>query len=103
MAEAKFYPEVADARPQHPDVAQPDAAQPDLAKRVAELEQVVATLSSLHRERSAASRLDPADAVALTAALHPGGMRSARMARRRTSNDGTLPMRFVLFDSPNSR
>jgi hypothetical protein len=103
MAEAEFYPEVDRARPRHPEVANRDVAQPDLAKRVAELEQVVATLSSLQRERSVASRLDQADAVALTAALHPGGMRSARMARRRTSNDGTLPMRFVLFDSPNSR
>jgi hypothetical protein len=98
MAEANFYPDVADARPQQPDVAQPD-----LAVRVAELEQVVATISSLHRERSAAPRLDRSEAVALTAALHPGGMRSARMARRRTSNDGTLPMRFVLFDTSNSR
>jgi hypothetical protein len=92
MAEAKFYPEIVDA-----------PAQPDLALRVAELEQVVATLSSLHRERSTASRLDRSDPVALTAALHPGGMRSARMARRRTSNDGTLPLRFVLFDPSTSR
>jgi hypothetical protein len=89
MAEAKFYPEVVDA-----------ASQPDLAQRVAELERVIATLSSLHRERSVADRPDP---VALTAALHPGGMRSARTARRRTSNDGTLALRFVLFDGSASR
>lgn len=89
MAEAKFYPEVVDA-----------PSQPDLAARVGELERVVATLSSLRRERPAADRPDP---VALTAALHPGGMRAARMTRRRTSNDGTLRLRFVLFDGSASR
>jgi hypothetical protein len=95
MAEAKFYPEVVDA-----------PSQPDLAARVAELEQVVATLASLQRERAIADRPPTsrlADPVALTAALHPGGMGSARMARRRTSHDGTLPMRFVLLDSSASR
>jgi hypothetical protein len=30
-------------------------------------------------------------------------MRSARTARRRTSNDGTLALRFVLFDGSASR
>lgn len=97
MAEAKFYPQVVDARPQ-----QPETTQPDLALRVAELERVVATLSSLRTERTYTSRLDRSDPVAITAALHPGGMRSARMARSRTSNDGTLPLRFVMFDSPSS-
>jgi hypothetical protein len=95
MAEAEFYPEVVDA-----------PSQPDLAARVAELEQVVATLASLRRERSVADRTSTnplADPVALTAVLHPGGMRSARMARRRTSNDGTLPLRFLLFDTSASR
>lgn len=89
MAEAKFYPEVMST-----------PSQPDLAVRVAELERVIATLSSLHRERPVADRPDP---VALTAALHPGGMRSARTVRRRTSNDGTMPVRFVLFDGSSSR
>ena len=89
MAEVEFYPEVVDT-----------PSQPDLVQRVAELERVIATLSSLHRERLVAERPDP---VALTAALHPGGMRSARMARRRTSNDGTLALRFVLFDGSAGR
>jgi hypothetical protein len=89
MAEAEFYPEVIDA-----------PAQPDLAARVAELERVVATLSSLRRERS---RSDLPDPVAITAALHPGGMRSLRGAKRRGSSAATLPLRFVLFDPSTSR
>ena len=94
MAEAKFYPEVIDA-----------PSQPDLATRVAELERVVATLSSLHREPPAYERpaYERPDPVALTAALHPGGMRSVRRAKRRRSGDGTLPLRFVLFDPSASR
>ena len=89
MAEARFYPEVIDA-----------PSQPDLAARVAELERVVETLAALRRERPAYGRPDP---VALTTALHPGGMRSVRGAKRRRSGDGTLPMRFVLFDPSASR
>jgi hypothetical protein len=89
MAEARFYPEVIDA-----------PSQPDLAARVAELERVVETLAALRRERPANERPDP---VALTAALHPGGMRTARSAKRRRSGDGTLPLRFVLFDPSASR
>jgi hypothetical protein len=89
MAEARFYPEVIDA-----------PSQPDLATRVAVLERVIDTLASLRRERSTYERTDP---VALTAALHPGGMRSVRSAKRRRSGDGNLPMRFVLFDPPASR
>ncbi|MDQ1481286.1 MAG: hypothetical protein QOI44_2147, partial [Actinomycetota bacterium] len=54
-------------------------------------------------ERSAAHDSERRDPVAITAALHPGGMRSARQARRRTSNDGTLPLRFVVFDGSTSR
>ena len=84
MAEARFYPDVIDA-----------PSRPDLAARVAELERVVETLAAVRRERPAYERPDP---VALTAALHPGGMRSARGAPRRRSGDGTLPLRFVLFD-----
>jgi hypothetical protein len=89
MAESRFYPEVVDA-----------PSQPDLAARVAELECVVATLATLRRERSVGDRPDP---VALTAALHPGGMRSARAAKRRSSSNGTLAMRFVLLDPSASR
>ena len=94
MAEARFYPEVIDA-----------PSQPDLATRVAELERVVATLASLHRERlayepPASERPDP---VALTAALHPGGMRSVRGAKRRRSRNGNLPLRVVFFDPSASR
>ena len=91
MADAECYPEVVDA-----------PSRPDLAARVAELERVVATLASLHRERSV-SRGDRPDPVALTAALHPGGMRSARAAKGRTSNDGTLAMRLVVLDPSASR
>ena len=89
MAEARFYPEVIDA-----------PSPPDLATRVAELERMVETLAGLRRERPTSERRDP---VALTAALHPGGMRSVRGAKRRRSGDGTLPLRFVLFDPPTSR
>ena len=94
MAEASFYPEVIGA-----------PSQPDLAARVAELERVVATLASLGRERAVPERAagDRPDPVALTAALHPGGMRSARGAKRRSSNDGTFAMRFVLIDHSASR
>ncbi len=89
MAEAKFYPEVIDA-----------PSPLDLATRVAELERMVETLAGLRRERPASERRDP---VALTSALHPGGMRSVRSAKRRRSGDGTLPLRFVLFDPSTSR
>ena len=94
MADAEFYPEVVDA----------PSRQPDLAARVEELERVVATLASLRRERSVSREdRDRADPVALTAALHPGGMRSARAAKRRTSNDGTLAMRLVVLDPSAAR
>ena len=94
MAEASFFPEVVGA-----------PSPPDLAARVAELERVVATLTSLSRERAAREHAtrDRPDPVALTAALHPGGMRSARGAKRGSSNDGTLAMRFVLLDPSASR
>jgi hypothetical protein len=98
MAETEFYPATPTslARP----VAAADAPMPsqaELAARVVELEHMVATIASLRNERSAADRPDP---VALTAALHPGGMRSARRNRRRTSANGTLPLRFVMFEPP---
>jgi hypothetical protein len=75
----------------------------DLEARVAELERVVATLASLRDERYAERRNERPDPVALTAALHPRGRKSARNAKRRSSNDGTLAMRFVLFDPPAAR
>jgi hypothetical protein len=92
-------PEVMEAAESYPDIAtrQP---QPGLAARVEELERVVATLASLRRERSLAERPDP---VALTAALHPGGMRSTLGAKRRAKSGGTIPVRFVLFDPSTSR
>jgi hypothetical protein len=89
MAETEFYPQVPTA-----------PAQPELAARVEELERVVATIASLRRERMAEDRPDP---VALTAALHPGGMRSARRSWRRTSANGTIPLRVVLFEPSTSR
>ena len=94
MAEAKFYPEVIDA-----------PSPPDLATRVAELERMVETLAGLRRERPTYERpaSERRDHVALTSALHPGGMRSVRSAKRRRAGDGTLPLRFVLFDPSTSR
>jgi hypothetical protein len=92
-------PKVMAAQPFYPDVAT-RPSQPDLAARVAELERVVATLASLRRERSLVDRPDP---VALTAALHPGGMRSTFRAKRRATSGGTIPLRFVLFDPSTSR
>jgi hypothetical protein len=89
MEASEFYPDV-----------RPQPTQPDLAERVAELERVVATLASLRRERFRADRPDP---VALTAALHPGGMRSTRGAKRTTTSGGTIPVRFVLFDPSAAR
>lgn len=56
---------------------------------------MIATIASLRHERAGDDRPDP---VALTAALHPGGMRSARQAKRGSSRNGSLPLRFVLFD-----
>jgi len=84
----------------YPDVpAVPGRA--DLEARVAELERIVATMATLRNERLVERRPETRgphpDPVALTAALHPRGMRSARTARR-SSGDGTLAMRIVLFD-----
>jgi hypothetical protein len=101
MAETEFYP-AAPTSLARPEVAEavPVPAPADLAARVDELERVVASIASLRRERLTVDRPDP---VALTAALHPGGMRSAHRKRRRTSNNGTLPLRFVVFEPPTSR
>jgi hypothetical protein len=86
----------------YPDIPA-DSGRAGLESRVAELERIVATLATLRDERLAErpperrpdARLDP---VALTAALHPRGMRSAR-TRRGSSGGGTLAMRIVLFDN----
>jgi hypothetical protein len=89
----------------YPDIPA-DSGRAGLESRVAELERIVATLATLRDERlveqhlveRGAERRDPQlDPVALTAALHPRGMRSAR-TRRGSSSDGTLAMRIVLFD-----
>jgi hypothetical protein len=83
-----------------------------LEARVEELERVervVATLATLRNERlieqpPRADRYDTRqDAVALTAALHPRGRRSARATKRHSSSDGTMAMRFVLFEAPIAR
>ena len=93
MEATQLYPAIPD-----------DSRRPDLEARVAELERVVATLATLRdarlverREERPARDFDP---VALTAALHGHGRRSARRAARRSSGDGTLAMRVVLFDPP---
>jgi hypothetical protein len=105
MADTQFY------RPNPPNsVAPAELSRADLEARVAELERVVATLASLRDERYverrderyAERRTERPDPVALTAALHPRGRKSKRNARR-SSNDGTLAMRFVLFDPPTAR
>ena len=84
----------------YPDIPA-DSGRADLESRVAELERIVATLATLRDERLVErrpERRDPhLDPVALTAALHARGMRSAR-TRRGSSADGTLAMRIVLFD-----
>jgi hypothetical protein len=96
MAAAEFYSE-APAR----------LSRSDLEARVAELERVVATLSSLRDERFVdrrdARREERPDPVALTAALHPRGMRSARKSKRRSSSNGTIGLRFVIFEPQTSR
>jgi hypothetical protein len=98
MADTQFY------RPSPPNsVAPQQLSRADLEARVAELERVVATLASLREERSVERRTERPDPVALTAALHPRGMKSARNPRRRSSNDGTMAMRFVLFEPPAGR
>ena len=84
----------------YPDLpADPGRAEPE--SRVAELERIVTTLATLRNERlveSRPARREPhPDPVALTAALHPRGMRATRTPRR-SSSDGTLAMRIVLFD-----
>src|SRR5882672_3971959 len=75
-----------------------------LEARVEELERVVATLSSLRNERlieqpsraerSAERNAERREAVELTAALHGHGKRAARNAKRRSSPDGTIGVRF---------
>jgi hypothetical protein len=84
----------------YPDIPA-DPGRAELEARVADLERIVATLATLRNERLVERRPEPRDPhpdpVALTAALHPRGMRSARV-RRGSSGDGTLAMRIVLFD-----
>ena len=75
----------------------------DLEARVAELERVVATLATLRDARMSERRDERPDPVALTAALHPRGMRSPRKLTRRTSGNGTIAVRFVLFDPQTPR
>jgi hypothetical protein len=74
-----------------------------LEARVAELERVVATLATLRSTRMHERRDEHPDPVALTAALHPRGMRSPRKLARRSSSDGTIAVRFVLFDPQTPR
>jgi len=98
MASAQFYRDAlpASEAPRHQSRA-------DLEARVAELERVVATLTSLQSERRAERRMEQLDPVALTRALHPRGRRGARNAKRSSSADGTITMRAVLFQPPSSR
>jgi len=98
MEASQFY-RAAGADPEV--AARPSRA--DLEARVAELERVVATLTSLQNERRAEHRMDQLDPVALTRALHPRGRRGARTAKRGSSADGMLTMRAVLFQPPSSR
>jgi hypothetical protein len=104
MSDTQLY------RPDPAILVAPEAHSPiPLAERVEEIERVVATLATLRNERLietpprrelVAEQRDP---VSLTAALHPRRKRSARNTKRRSSNDGTLAMRFVFFEPPNAR
>jgi hypothetical protein len=91
MEATQLYPAVSD-----------DSRRPDLEARVAELERVVETLATLRDARLVEGRTErraaDLDPVALTAALHPHRGRSARRSKRRSSDNGTLAMRVVLFD-----
>jgi hypothetical protein len=98
MEAAQFYREAAPA----PEASE-GRSRADLEARVAELERVVATLTSLQSERRAERRTQPLDPVALTRALHPRGRRGTRNAKRGSSADGTITMRAVLFQPPPSR
>ena len=81
--------------------------------RVEELARVRATVASLRNDRLIAQppRSDRyseraeerREAVALTAALHGHGTRSARNSKRRSSSDGTIGVRFVFFEPPTAR
>jgi hypothetical protein len=92
MEATQLYPAVPD-----------DSRRPDLEARVAELERVVATLTTLRDarlvERDEERPVRNLDPVALTAALHSHGRRSGRRSKRRSSDNGTLAVRVVLFDS----
>jgi hypothetical protein len=91
MDAARLYPEVP-----------ADPGRADLEARVTELERIVATLATLRNERLIETQPVPRstpDPVALTAALHPRGMRTGRRPSR-SSADGTLATRIVLFHNP---
>ena len=98
MEAAQFY-----RQPPAEPVALGELSRADLEARVAELERVVATLATLRAERAIEPRDARPDPVALTRALHPRGMRSARNPMRRSSHDGTIGMRIVAFRPPTSR
>jgi hypothetical protein len=98
MEAAQFY---RDARAV--SEAPPRLSRADLETRVAELERVVATLTTLQNERRAERRAEHLDPVALTRALHPRGRRGSRTAKRGSSADGMITMRAVLFQPPASR
>jgi len=92
MAAAEFYSGVPARLPR-----------PDQDARVVEIERVGATIASLRDERFVDRRERRPDPVAVTAALHPHGMRSPRKLKRRSSNDGTIGVRFLIFEPQTSR
>ena len=79
------------------------ASRADLEARVAELERVVATLTTLQSVRRDDRPTERPDPVALTRALHPRGMRRSRNAKRGSSANGTIAVRAVLFEPPAPR
>ena len=93
MEATQLYPEVPAA-----------SGRSRLEARVAELERIVATLATLRNERLVepppVRSIPPRDPVALTAALHPRGLRKTRHAHTRGAANGTLAARIVLFDNP---
>ena len=93
MEAAQLYPEVP-----------ADSGRSRLEARVAELERIVATLATLRNERLVepppVHRAAHRDPVALTAALHPRGLRTTRRTQPRSAANGVLATRIVLFDNP---
>jgi hypothetical protein len=92
--------------PRAAPVANPHAA--SYAARLAELElmlEILARSRAIPAEADTRPRGFVGDPVALTQALHPGGLRSARRSARRVPprDDSPRPVRVVVFDGDPQR